>query len=209
MNEIFGFLAITVYLGISGSLQPGPLMALIISQTVRYGAKEGIKVAFAPLITDAPIIIVVLFILSKISQSDYVVGIISLLGFGYLAFLAYSSFKIQEVKISLEKVEPKSLKKGVITNFLNPNVYLFWLTLGAAMITRAIQISPLMPFVYLFVSYGVLICGNITIAFSVGKFRHLLQSKLYIWIIRGMGIVLAIFSISFLIRGLTLLKLVS
>ena len=97
-SEIVSFLILAATIGITGALQPGPLLALIISQSARYGINEGIKVAFAPLITDAPIIIVVLFILSKIAQSNTVVGIISLLGSGYLAHLAYSSLTLKSVK---------------------------------------------------------------------------------------------------------------
>ena len=208
MDNVFSFLALTASIGITGALQPGPLLALIISQSIRYGVKEGIKVAFAPLIIDIPIIIIVLFILSKIAQSNTVVGIISLLGSAYLAYLAYNSLKIKTVKIFSEKVAPQSLKKGVITNFLNPAVYIFWSTLGVAMIQRAMQISPVMPFIYLIVSYSVFIGGNITIAFLVGKSRDFLQSKMYIWIIKIMGGVLGIFSVMFLIRGLKLLQVI-
>ncbi len=205
MEEIISFLALAATIGITGALQPGPLLALIISQSIRYGAKEGAKVAFAPLITDAPIIIVVLFILSKISQSNIIVGIISIFGSFYLAYLAYSNFRIKTVKVSLKNVAPQSLKKGIITNFLNPAVYIFWSTLGAAMISKAMQISPVMPFFYLIVSYGVFVSGNIAIAVMIGKSRDFLQSKWYIWIIRIMGVVLAVFSVMFFIRGIRLL----
>ena len=205
MEEIISFLALAATIGITGALQPGPLLALIISQSIRYGAKEGAKVAFAPLITDAPIIIVVLFILSKISQSNIIVGIISIFGSFYLAYLAYSNFRIKTVKVSLKNVAPQSLKKGIITNFLNPAVYIFWSTLGAAMISKAMQISPVMPFFYLIVSYGVFVSGNIAIAVMIGKSRDFLQSKWYIWIIRIMVVVLAVFSVMFFIRGIRLL----
>ena len=205
MDNVVSFLILTATIGITGALQPGPLQTLIISQTMKHGVKEGIKVSFAPLITDIPIIIVVLFVLSKIAQSNIVIGIISLLGFGYLAYLSYISIKLKEVKSSSENVKPQSLKKGVITNFLNPAVYLFWSTLGAAMISKAIQIAPIMPLVYLVLSYSVFICGNVLIAYLVGKFRNLLQSKMYIWIIKVTGLLLGLFSISFLIRGLNLL----
>lgn len=207
MGEIFSFLTLSVTLGISGAIQPGPLTALIVSQTLRYGAKEGIKVAFAPLITDIPIIILVTFILSKISQSNTILGIISLLGSGYLIHLAYESFRVRILKIS-EDIEAKSLRKGIITNFLNPAPYLFWLTIGAAMIQRALQIGSWMVIIYLVVSYSAFIGTYGVIAFFVGKFRNTLQSKIYILIVKGMGVALAIFAVLFLIRGLKLLELI-
>ena len=43
--------------GLSAGFSPGPLMALVISQTLKHGIREGAKVAVAPLITDLPIIL--------------------------------------------------------------------------------------------------------------------------------------------------------
>ncbi len=41
-------------LGITAGISPGPLLMLVISQTIRFGHREGIKVSLTPLITDAP-----------------------------------------------------------------------------------------------------------------------------------------------------------
>ena len=70
-------------MGISGAIYPGPLTALIVSQAIKYGPREGIKTSLAPLITDFPITIMVSLVLTRISQSNLVVGLISILGAGY------------------------------------------------------------------------------------------------------------------------------
>lgn len=209
MGEIISFLILTATIGISGAIYPGPLTALIVSQAIKYGIREGIKTSFAPLITDFPIIIAVSLIISKISQSNSVIGVISILGGGYLLYLAYESFKAKALTISLKLEKPRSLRKGVITNFLNPAVYIFWLTIGPAMIQRAWLIAPWMVIIYMIVSYTFYISTYVAVAVLVGKFRNALQSKLYMLMVKGIGIVLAIFSISFLIRGLRLLQLLS
>jgi threonine/homoserine/homoserine lactone efflux protein len=41
-------------LGLSAGVTPGPLLALVIAQTLTHGPREGGKVALAPLLTDAP-----------------------------------------------------------------------------------------------------------------------------------------------------------
>ena len=41
-----------IILGLSAGFAPGPLSVLVISQTIQYGTGEGVKSAFAPLITD-------------------------------------------------------------------------------------------------------------------------------------------------------------
>jgi len=44
----------------SPAARPRPLLALVLAQTLRHGAREGCKIALTPLVTDAPIIIVAL-----------------------------------------------------------------------------------------------------------------------------------------------------
>ncbi|MGD0905110.1 MAG: hypothetical protein ABR924_19595 [Terracidiphilus sp.] len=44
-----------VLLGLFCGLAPGPLLALVLAQTLRHGAREGRKIALSPLVTDAPV----------------------------------------------------------------------------------------------------------------------------------------------------------
>ncbi|NCD26558.1 MAG: hypothetical protein EOL86_13335, partial [Deltaproteobacteria bacterium] len=46
-------------LGLSAGLSPGPLLTLMLSETLRHGVRAGLLVAVAPLISDLPIIILV------------------------------------------------------------------------------------------------------------------------------------------------------
>ncbi|MEI6633029.1 MAG: hypothetical protein WCP22_04325 [Chlamydiota bacterium] len=61
---IFAFLGVGVVLGLSAGLSPGPLLALVVSQTLAHGVREGVKVAFVPLVTDLPVILIALFVLA-------------------------------------------------------------------------------------------------------------------------------------------------
>ena len=70
-----------IILGLYAGFSPGPLLVLVISQTLKHGYKEGVKVAFAPIISDIPIIAVCLLFLSLISSYSLILGIISIIGF--------------------------------------------------------------------------------------------------------------------------------
>lgn len=72
---MFGFLTTGAILGLSAGIAPGPLLALVISETLRHGMKAGVKVALAPIISDLPIVALTLYILAKLSafnESDRV-----------------------------------------------------------------------------------------------------------------------------------------
>lgn len=204
---MLNLLVIALTVGITGATQPGPFTVLVISQSLRYGTKEALKIAIAPLITDAPIILTAIFVLSKISNSNTIVGVISILGAGYLAYLGHGNFTSKTIKLSDKNIQPQSFKKGIITNFLSPGPYIFWLTIGAAILTRALQISFWMPFVFIVVLYTIFISCYILMAFIGGKFRNFLGSKPYLIFVRAMGLILIVFAILFFMRGIKLLGL--
>jgi threonine/homoserine/homoserine lactone efflux protein len=62
-------LASGVLLGLSCGLAPGPLLALLLAQTLWHGPREGCKIALTPLVTDAPIIVVALVVAAKHTRS--------------------------------------------------------------------------------------------------------------------------------------------
>ncbi|MFK5986205.1 MAG: hypothetical protein QM479_12390 [Pseudomonadota bacterium] len=51
------FFTLGIALALSAGFAPGPLLTLVISETLQHDIKAGIKVAFAPIITDFPIMI--------------------------------------------------------------------------------------------------------------------------------------------------------
>jgi len=72
-------------------------------------------------------------------------GIISLLGALFLSYLTYESL-FRKAEINLEKTKAESLKKGIITNALNPHPYLFYFTVGGTTLLKALSIK--ISFIY-------------------------------------------------------------
>lgn len=183
-----------VSLGFSAGFSPGPLMVLIISQTMKHGYKEGIKVACAPIITDIPILIVTLSLLSYLSKNSIVLGIISIIGGFYLVYLSYESFKTKGFIENLEIEEPKSFLKGAMVNFLSPNPYIFWITVGGPITLAAYQVNPYSPLLFFASFYIFLVGSKVALAILVGKSRDFITGKPYIYIMRSMGVLLLVFA---------------
>ena len=78
------FLTMGLILGLSAGFAPGPLLTLVVSETLEHDVTAGIKVAVAPIITDLPIVLAAVFVLSKLSDFKSVLGFISLVGRGKL-----------------------------------------------------------------------------------------------------------------------------
>ena len=92
-NFMITYLSAGVVLGLSAGFSPGPLLALVISQSLRHGVKEGTKVALAPLVTDFPIILISTFLLTRLANFRPVLGVISLVGGLFVLSMAYETLR--------------------------------------------------------------------------------------------------------------------
>ena len=192
-------------LGLSAGLSPGPMLTLVISQTLRHGIREGVKVAFAPLLTDTPIVIVSLLFLSVFSDMAPALGVISLFGGIYLFYLGFSSLRFKGARIEEKDVDPKSLKKGLIVNFLNPNPYMFWTSIGGPLVLKTSSTSIVTAAAFILPFYMLLVGSKIVVAIVSGRSRNLLKSRHYTIIIRMLGLVLIGFGVLFLRDGVNYL----
>ncbi len=198
-------LIVGITLGVYAAFSPGPLFALLISQTIKHGFNEGAKVAFAPLITDLPIIIVSLLFLSIIAGYAKLLGIISIIGGLYLGYLAYKSFKTHDLIEELEFESPRSLKKAVTVNFLNPSPYIFWVTVGGPLIITAYSGNAISPVIFILSFYTFLVGTKIIISYLTGLSRNFIIGKTYTYMTKILGLLLLIFAFYLLVQGLMLL----
>ena len=184
-----------IVLGLSAGLSPGPFLALVISHSLEHGSREGVKVSLAPLITDVPIILVSTLLLAQLASSHIFLGVITLAGGFFLSYLAYESFRTTGIDLNTPHSEPKSLRKGILVNFLNPHPYLFWLTVGSPIIIKRWAEGPFTVIGFLAGFYGCLVGSKAIIAVLVGRSRHFLTGKPYVYIMRVLGALLLLFAL--------------
>lgn len=194
-----------ILLGLFAGLSPGPLLVLMLSETLRHGKREGTKIAISPLITDIPILLFVFLVLTNLMQYDFVIGTISLFGACYLFYLGIENLKAKTHKFEVELSEENALRKGVMTNLLNPSPYLFWLTIGGPTILRSLAIHFVLSIIFVLGFYGVFIGSNLVIVSIVEKSKSFVKSTYYLYTVRTLGIALIIFALLFIRDGLELI----
>jgi threonine/homoserine/homoserine lactone efflux protein len=202
---MINFLTIGVILGLSAGFAPGPLLTLVISETLQQDIKSGAKVALAPIITDLPIIIVTLFILAKLSSFHKILGAISLMGGFVVLYMGYESIRSKGIDLNLQAEKSRSLLKGILVNALSPHPYLFWFSVGAPTITKAMNINSIAPWGFICGFYTMLVGSKILLAILVGKSRSFLGGKVYINTMRFLGLVLCFLAFVLFRDGLTFL----
>jgi threonine/homoserine/homoserine lactone efflux protein len=191
--------------GLSAGLSPGPLLALLISQTLRHGAREGIKVALAPFLSDLPIILLTTFLLSQLAGYRPLLGGITLVGGCVVLYLAYGCWRGGRPAANAAAGAPNSLRKGILVNLLNPHPYLFWLTVGAPTLVRAWDEAGLSAAAFLAGFYVCLVGSKVLTAGLVARSRRFFSGRAYVWLMRLLAVLLVGFAGLLVIEGIELL----
>jgi threonine/homoserine/homoserine lactone efflux protein len=133
-----------VALGFSAAIIPGPFQAYLLSQTMKIGWRRTLPAAFAPLLSDGPIIILVLFILAQVPS-----WLLTLLHIGgglfilFLGWRAYQAFRTVTTTDSLtEESTAQSFFKAVLVNFFSPGPYIFWSLVTGPLFLENWSVSP-------------------------------------------------------------------
>ncbi|OEU68717.1 MAG: hypothetical protein BA863_03865 [Desulfovibrio sp. S3730MH75] len=210
-TDALGYMAAGAALGLGAGMTPGPLLTLVLSQTLSHGFKEGAKVAFAPLLTDLPILCISILAMSWMKAHPSIMGVISIAGAIVVALFGYDCFKTRAIMLPEMNFKPGSLKKGALTNYMNPHVYIFWATVGAPTVISSTGTNSgmLAPTLFLAGFFTCIIGSKITVAYLAGKFREMLSSRTYLMIMRVLGLALFTFALFLLRDGLRFLDLIN
>jgi len=139
-----------IALGIIEGIKPGPLLAMVIRESLSKGLKAGMWTAAAPIFTDGPMIIASLFLASWMATQPSVLFSISLLGALFLIKMGIECFSLEPPDPDSDPDPSGSFKRGVLTNLLNPNVYMFWFLIGGPLMASVAEQEPLAPVLYAF-----------------------------------------------------------
>ncbi|WP_026842513.1 LysE family translocator [Citrifermentans bremense] len=199
------FLTAGLVLGFSAGFSPGPLLMLVISETLHHGTRSGVRVALSPVVTDLPIVLATLLLLVNVSGYHGVLGGVSLAGGLFVLATGWDSIRTRPVQLDLPKEEPKSLRKGVLTNFLSPHPYLFWITVGAPLLTKSLNVGWTAFFAFVLSFYLSLIGAKVILAVAVGRSKAFLSGRLYLYTMRFLGGLLVLFALLLFKEGLELL----
>lgn len=193
-------LASGLLLGLSAGIAPGPMLTLVIAQTLRHGWREGAKIALAPLITDPPIILVAWLLASRFAQWQTLLGIIGIAGGLFVLYLAWETLRPASRHPATSATSPRSWLKGIATNLLNPHPWLFWLTVGTALLANALQQDGSAAATFLAGFYAFLVGSKVGLALLVSRSRHFLSGRYYRGVMRVLAGLLVLFAV-FLVRG--------
>lgn len=129
-------------LGLSAAVTPGPLAMFVVSRAIADGWRRALPAAFAPLISDGPIAILVLALLSQVPAR--MILSLRLLGGAFILYLALRTWKARSESGSNNRFAPQrsNALKAAAINWLNPNPYISWSVIMGPILIDGLRTSP-------------------------------------------------------------------
>ena len=162
-------------LGLSAVASPGPFQAYLISQTLKNGWQRMLPAALAPLISDGPIILLVLFGLTQLPEQFLlyiqIAGGLLLIYFAWRTYQAYRHFDFNAVTAS--ESPSQNIFEAALVNALSPGPWIFWSLMAGPIVLEAWQLSPAYGATYLLGFYTALIGGLGVFILMLGTARQL------------------------------------
>ena len=142
IHFVLGFI-----IALSGALIPGPLLVFVVSDTLKTGKKvTGVLAALGHCFVEVFIILTIVFGLSSVfvkgsfQQSIGLIGGIALVALGILNLVGLR----KTMKVEGRNFGYGSFLGGLTFTLLNPTIYLWWATIGLAMLTTALRTTTIL-----------------------------------------------------------------
>ena len=213
MAPILIIFANSFLVGFSGAVSPGPLLAFNIKETVRIGFIAGPLVVAGHSLLELVTVGALAFGLAQVLDSDPVVAAVGLLGGGFLVWMIWGLLRNPSKDVRYlsgqgtirSSLSLKPLVGGVLVSLSNPFWALWWLTVGAALITRSLE-AGLMGIASFYLGH---ILSELAwygfVSATVASGKRFLSQNVYRGIILVCGSFLGLLGVYFVVTGIRLL----
>ncbi len=208
---MIGALLLGLSYGLAAGLSPGPMLGLVITQTLQRGWRAGNIVALAPLLSDAPVVLLAVTVVPLLPPGA--LDWLSIAGGGFVLWLAAETLGAArhvsddfQTPSGASDAPLKVLLRAVATNLLNPHPYLFWSTAGAGLLGVAYRSGAGAVVLLLLAFYAVLVGSKLALAFLIHSGRGWLNRRRYQIILVGSGVVLALLGLGLIWEGSATLR---
>jgi threonine/homoserine/homoserine lactone efflux protein len=198
------FLTQGIVFGLYAAVLPGPMQAFLLSQIIRSGWKRTLPLALIPLGSDGPVMLSLFFLLSQLPL--WFTHVLRIIGGFYILYLAWDAYRTTKRTEDSSFSDAPQIRqrvtflKGITMNLLNPNVYIFWATIGVPTILTGWQISPMRGISFALGFYGTMIPTTIAWIALFGTIGYL-KPSIKMTIGRLIIILLIIVGFSMMITG--------
>ncbi len=218
MLDLLGIASTSFIAALSGAVIPGPVFALIVSESLRSGRKAGPLITLGHFLIEWFIIFMVFLGLRPLLETDYAKIIVSCIGSIVLMLMGIQLMKsalqlrIDEKSFSRLNKDKWTSQNLVISGFLsscsNPHVFLWWLTMGIPMMMSSLSVAGAMGFASFLIGHAAADLSWFSfVSYSVYKGKKILNRKIIRIILSISSAFLIAFALYLIIFAINLIHL--
>jgi len=193
----------------SGALAPGPMLVLVVRESVRHGLVAGPLVSTGHAALELLVVGLLLLGLGKWLQAPVVAAVIGIVGGLFLLWMAWGTVRAsREFPLGAPKGHPRPQQGrlgpvvgGVLASLSNPYWFIWWVTVGLVFLTRSLPLGLL--------GVGVFYLGHILgdyawytlVSTAIASGRRVMGPKAYRGILLACALFLAGLGVYFLFSG--------
>ncbi len=181
-------------IGLTAGISPGPLLFLTITSALRSGARAGVIVACAPLVSDLVVVTLTLLVLGQVPDTALsVIGVTGGLFMGWLGVRTWGEARTASLSGAREERPPstwRALREGAVVNLLSPHPWVAWATALGPLTLAAWRDRPSGAVVFVAAFYLMLVGAKIVVALLAGRGRQRLSDAGYRIALRVAGVLL-------------------
>ena len=156
------YLTLGAAYGFAAGAQPGQLQAYLMTRAVATGWRSTVPAAFAPVVSDAPIIALVLLVLTRFPP--LFVQALQVAGGAFLLYLSRSTAKACRSAAAPRPASvTQTLGRAVLLNLLNPNPYIAWSLVMGPLCLEAWRGAPSHAIAFVAAFYVVMVAVSVAI----------------------------------------------
>lgn len=180
-------------LGLFAGMVPGPFLTLVATTSLQNGLSAGLKVALVPLVTEIPVLVVSILVLTQLPES--VLRWIGICGGVLVLYMAWR-VEMDAKNPALEDSEIASMKhhllRVALVGVLAPAPWVFWFLIAGPLFLNRWHVSPWHGIGFLLIFFSCFVGMMMLVAWAVASGRKKLSRKWYRRVLRGAGAVLAV-----------------
>lgn len=196
LTEILSTLALGLLIGFTGALAPGPTLVATINASLKGDWTAGLRVSLGHIVIETAIFFLIILGLAAVAQPYTtviaVVGGIALIVFGIMTI---TGSRTATLSLASQNDSAGPVMAGLLTSAANPYFWLWWLSVGGALLINALAGGLLLAIVFMIGHWGADISWYTFISTGIAKGKAILADATYRMIMGACGIFLVLFGL--------------
>lgn len=199
MYETLQMLAVAFTIGLTGALAPGPTLVATVNSSLKEGWTAGPKVAAGHALVETLIFLLIIGGLADVmqgySRTIALAGGLALIIFGLMTIKGSRSATMAAPQ---GQAIGNAYLAGIITSAANPYFWIWWLSIGSALVLSGLSSGLFMAALFMIGHWGADFGWYTLVSSSLDRGRSILSEKSYRTILGICGGFLICFGLYFL-----------